>query len=80
MTWAEFKKTLRDVLDDEDVFIDRTWSNFFTYQQQQSESVRAFSVTLQQIYAVLQEYDPIAAPSKSMMIFCMRHAIRLRFA
>lgn len=75
VTWAEFKKTLRDNLDDEDAFIDRTWSNFFTYQQRQSESVRAFPVTLQQIYAVLREYDPIAASSESMMIYRMRHAI-----
>ena len=75
VTWAEFKKTLRDDLGNEDAFIDKTWSNFFTYQQRQSETVRAFSVTLQHIYAVLREYDPIAALIESMMIRCMRHAI-----
>ncbi|MCJ1265828.1 hypothetical protein MMC22_005709 [Lobaria immixta] len=75
VTWAEFKKTLRDDLGDKDAFINKTWSNFFTYHQRQGKTVRAFSVTLQQIYAVLREYDPIAAPTESMMIRCMRHAI-----
>lgn len=76
LTWAKFKETLRDDLGDEDAFIDKTWSNFFTYQQRQGESVRAFSVTLQQIYAMLREYNPIAASTESMMIRRMRHAIR----
>lgn len=75
VTWGEFKKTLRDNLDDEDAFIDKTWSNFFTYQQWPGESVRAFSVTLQPIYAVLREYDPIAAPRESMMICRMRRVL-----
>lgn len=38
--------------------------------------MRTFAVTLQQLRDVLQEYDLLAAPTESMMIRRLRHAIR----
>lgn len=76
VTWAEFKKVLRDDLGDEDAFIDKTWGQFFSYHQRANETVRVFAVSLQQLRAILQEYDPICAPTDSLMIRRVRHALR----
>ena len=76
VTWDEFKKVLRDDLGDEDAFIDKTWSKFFSYHQRSNESVRSFTTTLHQLRSILQEYDPLLLPSESLMIRRLRSALR----
>lgn len=76
VTWNEFKRVLRSDLGDEDAFINKTWSKWFTYHQRSGESVQTFSVTLQELRAILLKYDSASAPTDSMMIRRICHALR----
>ena len=73
--WAEFLKVLRDDLGNEKTFVDKTWGKFFSFVQRPGDNVRTFSVQLQQLCSVLQEYD-LHFPRESDMIRRARDALR----
>ena len=73
--WAEFVKVLRDDLGNEKTFVDNTWRKFFSFTQRSGDNVRTFSVALQQLCSVLQEYDPFYS-RESDMIRRARDALR----
>lgn len=75
VTWEEFLKVLRNDLGCEKTFIDKTWSTYFGLSQRPTESVRAYSVQLQQTCSVLQEYDR-NYPRESEMIRRVRDGLR----
>lgn len=53
MTWNKFKKVFCDNLRDENAFIDKTWSKFFSYHQCFNKLVQSFTTTLHQLCAIL---------------------------
>ena len=76
ITWEEFKTFLCRSLGDSQAFVDSYWAKIKRDSQYQQEDVLDWAVYLEQLQAVLQEFDSVAAPNKDTMTRYFRKGLR----
>ena len=70
VTWDEFKAFLHCSLGDSQAFVDTYWGKLKRDSQYQQEEFLDWAAYLKHLQAVLQEFDPGAAPNERIMIRC----------
>ena len=68
ITWTEFKAFLRKNLGKSKSFVDNIWRKLKRDFQYQLEEVYDWAFHLKHLQSILQEYDPVAAPTEVTMV------------
>lgn len=76
IVWDEFKTFLRRSLGESRAFVDCIWRKIRTASQYQLEEVMDWAAHLENLQAVLKEFDTVAAPNEDLLIRYFRDGLR----